>query len=96
MEGLRIRTLHICFLNLKNTIFTDYEKVLTTFYPYYLFASVNQLMNNKLIGNKGREIWGGTSENGAQLKTGMYIVFMQVFSEDGEVESYKKVVVLHN
>ena len=37
-----------------------------------------------------------TSENGAQLKTGMYIVFMQVFSEDGEVESYKKVVVLHN
>ena len=36
------------------------------------------------------------SENGAQLKTGMYIVFMQVFSEDGEVESYKKVVVLHN
>ena len=37
-----------------------------------------------------------TSENGAQLKTCMYIVFIQVFSEDGEVESYKKVVVLHN
>ena len=43
---------------------------------------VNQLMNNKMIGNKGSEIWEGTSENGAQLKTGMYIVFMQVFSED--------------
>jgi len=57
---------------------------------------VNQLMNNKMIGNKGSEIWEGTSENGAQLKTGMYIVFMQVFSEEGEVESYKKVVVLHN
>ena len=57
---------------------------------------VNQLLNNKMIGNKGSEIWEGTSENGAQLKTGMYIVFMQVFSEDGEVESYKKVVVLHN
>jgi len=57
---------------------------------------VNQLMNNKMIGNKGSEIWEGTSENGAQLKTGMYIVFMQVFSDDGEVESYKKVVVLHN
>jgi hypothetical protein len=57
---------------------------------------VNQLMNNKMIGNKGFEIWEGTSENGAQLKTGMYIVFMQVFSEEGEVESYKKVVVLHN
>ena len=57
---------------------------------------VNQLMNNIMIGNKGSEIWEGTSENGAQLKTGMYIVFMQVFSEEGEVESYKKVVVLHN
>lgn len=57
---------------------------------------VNQLMNNKMIGNIGSEIWEGTSENGAQLKTGMYIVFMQVFSEEGEVESYKKVVVLHN
>ena len=41
-------------------------------------------------------VWGGASENGAQIKTGMYIVFMQVFSEEGEVESYKKVVVLHN
>ena len=49
-----------------------------------------------MIGNKGSEIWEGKSENGAHLKTGMYIVFMQVFSEEGEVESYKKVVVLHN
>ena len=57
---------------------------------------VNQLMNNKMIGNKGSEIWEGKSENGAQLKMGIYIVFMQVFLEYGEVESYKKVVVLHN
>jgi hypothetical protein len=49
-----------------------------------------------MIGKKGSEIYEGTSENGTQLKTGMYIVFMQFFSEDGEVESYKKVVVLHN
>ena len=53
-------------------------------------------MNNKMVGNKASENWEGTSENCAQLKTGMYIVFMQVFSEEGEVESYKKVVVLHN
>jgi len=49
-----------------------------------------------MVGNKASENWEGTSENCAQLKTGMYIVFMQVFSEEGEVESYKKVVVLHN
>jgi hypothetical protein len=41
-------------------------------------------------------IWEGTSENGAQLKTSMYIVFMQVFSEVLEVEFYKKVVIFHN
>ena len=40
-------------------------------------------------------VWEGTSENDAQLKTGMHIVFIQVFSEYGEVESYKKVVILH-
>jgi len=55
-----------------------------------------QVMNNKMIGNKGSEICEGTQENGLQLKTGTYIVFMQIFSRDREVESYKKVVVLHN
>jgi len=52
-------------------------------------------MYNKMIGNKGSVIWDGTSTEGLRLNTGMYIVFMQVFSEDGTVESYKKVVVLH-
>ena len=56
---------------------------------------VKNLMNNKMIGNEGSEIWDGTSAEGLRLNTGMYIVFMQVFSEDGTVESYKKVVVLH-
>ena len=38
----------------------------------------------------------GASENGAKLKTGMYVIFMQVLSEYGKVESYKKIIVLHN
>ncbi len=54
----------------------------------------NTLINNQLIGNNGSINWDGTSEEGQQLNTGMYIVFMQVFSKDGRVESYKKVVVL--
>ena len=41
-------------------------------------------------------VWERKSENGDQLKSAIYIVFIQVFSEDGEVESYEKVVVLHN
>ena len=62
MKGLRSRTFRIYFLNLKNTIFTDYEKMLTTFYP------CNGYVN----------------------------CFHASILEDGEVESYKKVVVLHN
>ena len=39
-------------------------------------------------------IWDGTSENGLQLNTGIYIVFMEVFSENGEVEKFKNAIVL--
>ena len=36
----------------------------------------------------------GTSEDGLQLNTGMYIVWMEVFTEDGIIERFKQVVVL--
>jgi hypothetical protein len=55
---------------------------------------VKSLMNNQMIGNKGNAIWDGTSEIGLQLNTGMYIVWMEVFSEDGISERLKQVVVL--
>ena len=55
---------------------------------------VKNPMNNQMIGNKGSTIWDGTSKNGLQLNTGMYIVWMEVFSEDGTTERFKKVVVL--
>tara|TARA_B110000908_G_scaffold18140_1_gene20379 strand:- start:1025 stop:1186 length:162 start_codon:yes stop_codon:yes gene_type:complete len=51
-------------------------------------------MNNQFIGNSGTTIWDGTSENGLQINTGMYIVCMEVFSENGTGEMFKKVVVL--
>tara|TARA_B110000483_G_scaffold235891_1_gene308151 strand:- start:805 stop:978 length:174 start_codon:yes stop_codon:yes gene_type:complete len=41
-------------------------------------------------------LFWGESENSTKLKTDMYIFFILVFSEDGEVDSYKKVVALHN
>jgi len=55
---------------------------------------VKNLMNNQMIGNEGSEIWDGTSEDGLQLNTGMYIVWMEVFTEDGIIERFKQVVVL--
>ena len=55
---------------------------------------VKNILNNKMIGNSGNISWDGTSEDGLQLNTGMYIVWMEVFSENGNVERFKKVVVL--
>ena len=47
-----------------------------------------------MIGNKGSTNWDGTSEDGLQLNTEMYIIWMEVFSENGDAERFKKVVVL--
>jgi len=55
---------------------------------------VKNLMNNEMIGNSGSKSWEGTEENGLQLETGMYIIWMEVFSEDGTAERFKQVVVL--
>ena len=55
---------------------------------------VKNLMNNEMIGNSGSKSWEGTEENGLQLETGMYIIWMEVFSEESTTERFKKVVVL--
>jgi gliding motility-associated-like protein len=55
---------------------------------------VKNTLNNEIIGNSGNITWDGTSERGLQLNTGMYIVWMEVFSENGNLERFKEVVVL--
>jgi hypothetical protein len=52
-------------------------------------------MNNEMIGNSVSKSWEGTDENGLQLETGMYIIWMEVSSEDGTTERFKQVVVLN-
>ena len=47
-----------------------------------------------MIGNSGNTTWDGTSEEGLQLNTGMYIVWMEVFSDNGNAERFKEVIVL--
>jgi len=55
---------------------------------------VKTLLNNEMIGNSGGIIWGGGSEAGDRLNTGIYIVWMEVFSQNGWTERFKEVVVL--
>ena len=57
--------------------------------------AVKTLVNNEMIGNSGSKNWDGTSEEGLQLATGIYIVWMEVFSQNAVVERYKKVAVLN-
>ncbi len=55
---------------------------------------VNVLLNNKLIGISDSEFWNGTDEKKISLQQGMYIVVVDVLSDNGFVNQYKKVVVL--
>jgi hypothetical protein len=55
---------------------------------------VKNLLRNEMIGNSGSIIWDGISEDDLRLNTGIYIVWMEVFSEAGNVEQFKGVVVL--
>jgi len=57
---------------------------------------VNVLINNELIGSSGHKFWNGTDERGTKLSSGIYIVLLDVLSDDGFVNQYKKVVVLQN
>ena len=57
--------------------------------------AVKTLVNNEMIGNSGSKNWDGTSEEGLQLATGIYVVWMEVFSQNAVVERYKKVAVLN-
>jgi len=52
-------------------------------------------LNDTISGEScGSKSWEGTEVNGLQLETGMYIIWMEVFSEDGTAERFKQVVVL--
>ena len=55
---------------------------------------IKNILNNEMIGNSGNTTWDGTSEEGLQLNTGMYIVWMEVFSDNGNAERFKEVIVL--
>ena len=55
---------------------------------------VKNILNNEMIGNSDNTTWDGTSEERLQLNTGMYIVWMEVFSDNGNAERFKEVIVL--
>ncbi len=57
---------------------------------------LNVLVNNEFLVASGTKLWNGTDENNFILTQGMYITLIDVISDDGFVNKYKKVVVLSN
>lgn len=52
------------------------------------------LLNNALPESSGFFTWDGQSEEGKRCTPGMYIIFIRLVNDDGEVKEYKKACVL--
>lgn len=57
---------------------------------------LNFLVNNEFLGASVTKLWHGTYENNFILTQGMDITLIDVISDDGFVNKYKKVDVLSN
>jgi len=53
-----------------------------------------QLSNNRLLGNNGHVTWDGTDHSGRRVNTGIYIVYIKLFTLNGQVWEVKKACVL--
>ncbi len=55
---------------------------------------VKQLVNNESLASEGNFIWEGDNDEGTKARIGIYIVWTEVFKENGEVEQKKLTCVL--
>ena len=55
---------------------------------------VRNLVQNELLGISGTFSWDGINERNEKARIGIYLIFVEAFSDDGEVKSFKKTAVL--
>lgn len=55
---------------------------------------VRNLVQNELLGISGTFSWDGINERNEKARIGIYIIFVEAFSADGDVKSFKKTAVL--
>lgn len=55
---------------------------------------VRELINNELLGTEGYFIWDGINQSGEKASIGFYIVYFEVFNQNGKVKKVKKTAVL--
>lgn len=84
-----------------------YEDVLQIFYtadkPGFLLnlrifdaagRTVRTLLRSELLGSEGVFKWDGANDEGTKARTGIYILWIELFHPDGQVERVKKTCVL--
>jgi hypothetical protein len=52
---------------------------------------VRKIADNLLAGNQATVTWDGTGEDGSLVTTGIYIVYISVFDDNGKTKKWKKV-----
>ncbi len=52
------------------------------------------LHKNELLGTSGNFLWDGEDETGRKADIGIYVFFIEVFDQNGNVKAYKKTCVL--
>ncbi len=55
---------------------------------------VRQLARNELLGTQGRILWDGSLDGGEPARTGLYLVWIELFLPEGEREILKEYCVL--
>lgn len=55
---------------------------------------VKDLVNCQNVASKSRFVWSGLDDNGNILPAGIYIVFVELFDNQGVVKRYKKAAVI--
>ena len=64
----------------------------------YVFDSggrkIRTLANNKLLGTSGHMIWDGETDFGERAEIGIYVILVELFNLDGQLEVIKKTCVL--
>jgi hypothetical protein len=55
---------------------------------------IKHLTKNELLGTNNSISWNGTTEDNALAPIGIYIIYIEVFSTDGNTQSFKKTCVL--
>ncbi|NNK80257.1 MAG: hypothetical protein HKO93_02080, partial [Flavobacteriales bacterium] len=55
---------------------------------------IRMLVRNELLATKGTISWDGINDDGAKARIGVYVLFIEIFDQNGNVSSTKKTAVL--